>query len=182
MCGLCSPHREFQLTSMQLLIVSRLILAPFWKGVLAVFLLLPNPYHCYLFFLPQYKYKRLYEKQKDKFTSVVDTPEHLRTTKVNKLISDVSAEIWKKWCQVTFFIIVILGEIGNESVVALWLKILKLNGKFKDKSMMGFFLVFGVFWGRYGLHIFKKLGVSWVLGFPSVLFPYFQLHGLRNSD
>uniref|UniRef100_A0A8C6YGE8 Nebulin n=1 Tax=Naja naja TaxID=35670 RepID=A0A8C6YGE8_NAJNA len=37
----------------------------------------------------QYKYKRLYEKQKDKFTSVVDTPEHLRTTKVNKLISDI---------------------------------------------------------------------------------------------
>ncbi|XP_013910168.1 PREDICTED: nebulin [Thamnophis sirtalis] len=37
----------------------------------------------------QYKYKRLYEKQKDKFTSIVDTPEHLRTTKVNKLISDI---------------------------------------------------------------------------------------------
>ncbi|XP_077176167.1 nebulin isoform X9 [Paroedura picta] len=37
----------------------------------------------------QYKYKQLYEKQKDKFTSVVDTPEHLRTTKVNKQISDI---------------------------------------------------------------------------------------------
>ncbi|XP_066477640.1 nebulin [Tiliqua scincoides] len=37
----------------------------------------------------QYKYKRLYEKQKDKFTSIVDTPEHLRTTKVNKQISDI---------------------------------------------------------------------------------------------
>lgn len=55
------------------------------------------PYHSYLFFFQQYKYKRLYEKQKDKFTSVVDTPEHLRTTKVNKLISDVSAETWEKW-------------------------------------------------------------------------------------
>uniref|UniRef100_A0A670IF93 Nebulin n=1 Tax=Podarcis muralis TaxID=64176 RepID=A0A670IF93_PODMU len=37
----------------------------------------------------QYKYKQLYEKQKDKFTSIVDTPEHLRTTKVNKQISDI---------------------------------------------------------------------------------------------
>uniref|UniRef100_A0A2K5LWZ1 Nebulin n=1 Tax=Cercocebus atys TaxID=9531 RepID=A0A2K5LWZ1_CERAT len=30
-----------------------------------------------------------YEKSKDKFTSIVDTPEHLRTTKVNKQISDI---------------------------------------------------------------------------------------------
>ncbi|XP_054827290.1 nebulin isoform X9 [Eublepharis macularius] len=37
----------------------------------------------------QYKYKQLYEKQKDKFTSIVDTPEHLRTAKVNKQISDI---------------------------------------------------------------------------------------------
>ncbi|XP_051842372.1 nebulin isoform X5 [Antechinus flavipes] len=37
----------------------------------------------------QIKYKKNYEKTKDKFTSVVDTPEHLRTTKVNKQISDI---------------------------------------------------------------------------------------------
>ncbi|KAH0502806.1 Nebulin [Microtus ochrogaster] len=37
----------------------------------------------------QINYKRKYEKTKDKFTSVVDTPEHLRTTKVNKQISDI---------------------------------------------------------------------------------------------
>lgn len=38
----------------------------------------------------QIKYRKNYEKSKDKFTSIVDTPEHLRTTKVNKQISDVS--------------------------------------------------------------------------------------------
>uniref|UniRef100_A0A2K6EXB3 Nebulin n=1 Tax=Propithecus coquereli TaxID=379532 RepID=A0A2K6EXB3_PROCO len=37
----------------------------------------------------QIKYRENYEKSKDKFTSVVDTPEHLRTTKVNKQISDI---------------------------------------------------------------------------------------------
>uniref|UniRef100_A0A8D0S0K6 SH3 domain-containing protein n=1 Tax=Sus scrofa TaxID=9823 RepID=A0A8D0S0K6_PIG len=37
----------------------------------------------------QIKYRKNYEKTKDKFTSVVDTPEHLRTTKVNKQISDI---------------------------------------------------------------------------------------------
>nr|XP_006974310.2 nebulin isoform X5 [Peromyscus maniculatus bairdii] len=37
----------------------------------------------------QIKYRKKYEKSKDKFTSVVDTPEHLRTTKVNKQISDI---------------------------------------------------------------------------------------------
>ncbi|XP_066137320.1 nebulin isoform X4 [Saccopteryx bilineata] len=37
----------------------------------------------------QIKYRTNYEKTKDKFTSVVDTPEHLRTTKVNKQISDI---------------------------------------------------------------------------------------------
>ncbi|XP_057611421.1 nebulin isoform X15 [Chionomys nivalis] len=37
----------------------------------------------------QINYRRKYEKTKDKFTSVVDTPEHLRTTKVNKQISDI---------------------------------------------------------------------------------------------
>ncbi|XP_032142301.1 nebulin isoform X50 [Sapajus apella] len=37
----------------------------------------------------QIKYRKNYEKSKDKFTSVVDTPEHLRTTKVNKQISDI---------------------------------------------------------------------------------------------
>uniref|UniRef100_A0A6I8NB76 Nebulin n=1 Tax=Ornithorhynchus anatinus TaxID=9258 RepID=A0A6I8NB76_ORNAN len=37
----------------------------------------------------QIKYRKKYEKSKDKFTSVVDTPEHLRTTKVNKEISDI---------------------------------------------------------------------------------------------
>lgn len=38
----------------------------------------------------QVEYKKDYEKKKDKYTTVVDTPEHLRTTKVNKQISDVS--------------------------------------------------------------------------------------------
>lgn len=38
----------------------------------------------------QVQYKKDYEKKKDKYTTVVDTPEHLRTTKVNKQISDVS--------------------------------------------------------------------------------------------
>ncbi|XP_044791430.1 nebulin isoform X17 [Bubalus bubalis] len=37
----------------------------------------------------QIKYRKNYEKTKDKFTSIVDTPEHLRTTKVNKQISDI---------------------------------------------------------------------------------------------
>ncbi|XP_059560465.1 nebulin isoform X20 [Myotis daubentonii] len=37
----------------------------------------------------QIKYRKKYEKSKDKFTSIVDTPEHLRTTKVNKQISDI---------------------------------------------------------------------------------------------
>ncbi|XP_067405578.1 nebulin isoform X28 [Emydura macquarii macquarii] len=37
----------------------------------------------------QFKYKRQYEMQKDKYTSIVDTPEHLRTAKVNKQISDI---------------------------------------------------------------------------------------------
>ncbi|XP_050825083.1 nebulin isoform X39 [Gopherus flavomarginatus] len=37
----------------------------------------------------QFKYKRQYEMQKDKFTSIVDTPEHLRTAKVNKQISEI---------------------------------------------------------------------------------------------
>uniref|UniRef100_A0A8C8E913 Nebulin n=1 Tax=Otus sunia TaxID=257818 RepID=A0A8C8E913_9STRI len=37
----------------------------------------------------QIEYKKEYEKKKDKFTTVVDTPEHLRTTKVNKQISDI---------------------------------------------------------------------------------------------
>lgn len=38
----------------------------------------------------QVQYKKDYEKKKDKYTMVVDTPELVRTTKVNKLISDVS--------------------------------------------------------------------------------------------
>nr|XP_044624860.1 nebulin isoform X14 [Equus asinus] len=37
----------------------------------------------------QIRYRKNYEKTKDKFTSIVDTPEHLRTTKVNKQISDI---------------------------------------------------------------------------------------------
>nr|XP_019593011.1 PREDICTED: nebulin isoform X26 [Rhinolophus sinicus] len=37
----------------------------------------------------QIQYRKKYEKSKDKFTSIVDTPEHLRTTKVNKQISDI---------------------------------------------------------------------------------------------
>lgn len=38
----------------------------------------------------QFKYRKEYEKLKDKYTTIVDTPEHLRNTKVNKQISDVS--------------------------------------------------------------------------------------------
>ncbi|KAM5327171.1 nebulin isoform 16-T16 [Glossophaga mutica] len=49
--------------------------------------LLTALYNTYLW--SQIKYKEKYEKSKDKFTSVVDTPEHLRTTKVNKQISDI---------------------------------------------------------------------------------------------
>ncbi|XP_041118198.1 nebulin-like isoform X12 [Polyodon spathula] len=37
----------------------------------------------------QWKYRAEYEKEKDKFTSVLDTPEHARTQKVNKQISDI---------------------------------------------------------------------------------------------
>ncbi|GAB0191287.1 nebulin [Grus japonensis] len=44
-------------------------------------------YNTYLW--SQVEYKKDYEKKKDKYTTVVDTPEHLRTTKVNKLISDI---------------------------------------------------------------------------------------------
>ncbi|XP_009317276.1 PREDICTED: nebulin isoform X34 [Pygoscelis adeliae] len=44
-------------------------------------------YNTYLW--SQVQYKKDYEKKKDKYTMVVDTPEHLRTTKVNKQISDI---------------------------------------------------------------------------------------------
>uniref|UniRef100_A0A663EXY1 Nebulin n=1 Tax=Aquila chrysaetos chrysaetos TaxID=223781 RepID=A0A663EXY1_AQUCH len=44
-------------------------------------------YNTYLW--SQVEYKKDYEKKKDKYTMVVDTPEHLRTTKVNKQISDI---------------------------------------------------------------------------------------------
>ncbi|XP_068263702.1 nebulin isoform X2 [Nyctibius grandis] len=44
-------------------------------------------YNTYLW--SQVAYKKDYEKKKDKYTMVVDTPEHLRTTKVNKQISDI---------------------------------------------------------------------------------------------
>ncbi|KAM6307451.1 nebulin [Aegotheles albertisi] len=44
-------------------------------------------YNTYLW--SQVAYKKDYEKKKDKYTTVVDTPEHLRTTKVNKQISDI---------------------------------------------------------------------------------------------
>ncbi|XP_025061002.1 nebulin isoform X9 [Alligator sinensis] len=37
----------------------------------------------------KFKYRREYEKLKDKYTTIVDTPEHLRNTKVNKQISDI---------------------------------------------------------------------------------------------
>ncbi|XP_041119150.1 nebulin-like isoform X30 [Polyodon spathula] len=37
----------------------------------------------------QWKYRAEYEKEKDKYTSVLDTPEHARTQKVNKQISDI---------------------------------------------------------------------------------------------
>ncbi|KYO18010.1 nebulin-related-anchoring protein isoform A [Alligator mississippiensis] len=37
----------------------------------------------------KFKYRKEYEKLKDKYTTIVDTPEHLRNTKVNKQISDI---------------------------------------------------------------------------------------------
>ncbi|MGH0162934.1 UNVERIFIED_CONTAM: hypothetical protein FKN15_044047 [Acipenser sinensis] len=37
----------------------------------------------------QWKYRAEYEKVKDKFTSVLDTPEHARTQKVSKQLSDI---------------------------------------------------------------------------------------------
>lgn len=43
-----------------------------------------------LFANHQVEYKKDYEKKKDKYTTVVDTPENIRTAKVNKQISDVS--------------------------------------------------------------------------------------------
>ncbi|XP_078002293.1 LOW QUALITY PROTEIN: nebulin [Phascolarctos cinereus] len=49
--------------------------------------MLTELYNTYMW--SQIRYKENYEKTKDKFTSVVDTPEHLRTTKVNKQISDI---------------------------------------------------------------------------------------------
>ncbi|XP_074403892.1 nebulin isoform X1 [Zonotrichia albicollis] len=44
-------------------------------------------YNTYLW--SQVQYKKDYEKKKDKYTTVLDTPEYLRTTKVNKQISDI---------------------------------------------------------------------------------------------
>ncbi|XP_042733682.1 nebulin isoform X2 [Lagopus leucura] len=44
-------------------------------------------YNSYLW--SQVEYKKDYEKKKDKYTTVVDTPENLRTAKVNKQISDI---------------------------------------------------------------------------------------------
>ncbi|KAM7049768.1 nebulin [Acridotheres tristis] len=41
------------------------------------------------FLWSQIQYKKDYEKKKDKYTTVLDTPEYLRTTKVNKQISDI---------------------------------------------------------------------------------------------
>eukprot|EP00062_Callorhinchus_milii_P011477 gi/632957504/ref/XP_007894516.1/ PREDICTED: nebulin isoform X29 [Callorhinchus milii] len=38
----------------------------------------------------QWNYKKDYEKKKDKFTSILETPENLRTQKVTKMISDIS--------------------------------------------------------------------------------------------
>uniref|UniRef100_A0A4W3IPR2 Nebulin n=1 Tax=Callorhinchus milii TaxID=7868 RepID=A0A4W3IPR2_CALMI len=37
-----------------------------------------------------WNYKKDYEKKKDKFTSILETPENLRTQKVTKMISDIS--------------------------------------------------------------------------------------------
>ncbi|XP_048164691.1 nebulin isoform X4 [Corvus hawaiiensis] len=44
-------------------------------------------YNTYLW--SQIQYKKDYEKKKDKYTTVLDTPEYLRTSKVNKQISDI---------------------------------------------------------------------------------------------
>ncbi|XP_040533027.1 nebulin isoform X12 [Gallus gallus] len=44
-------------------------------------------YNSYLW--SQVEYKKDYEKKKDKYTTVVDTPENIRTAKVNKQISDI---------------------------------------------------------------------------------------------
>ncbi|XP_058695202.1 nebulin isoform X13 [Poecile atricapillus] len=44
-------------------------------------------YNTYLW--SQIQYKKDYEKKKGKYTTVLDTPEYLRTTKVNKQISDI---------------------------------------------------------------------------------------------
>ncbi|XP_075036963.1 nebulin isoform X6 [Mixophyes fleayi] len=45
----------------------------------------------------QWKYKELYEKGKDKYTSVIDTPEHNRAQKAGKQISDIIYKMnWNK--------------------------------------------------------------------------------------
>ncbi|XP_069838800.1 nebulin isoform X3 [Dendropsophus ebraccatus] len=45
----------------------------------------------------QWKYKELYEKQKDKYTPVIDTPEHNRAQKAGKQISDIIYKMaWNK--------------------------------------------------------------------------------------
>ncbi|CAN2389051.1 Nebulin-like [Pristimantis euphronides] len=45
----------------------------------------------------QWKYKALYEKAKDKYTTVVDTPEHNRAQKAGKQISDIIYKMdWNK--------------------------------------------------------------------------------------
>uniref|UniRef100_A0A8C0GSY1 Nebulin n=1 Tax=Chelonoidis abingdonii TaxID=106734 RepID=A0A8C0GSY1_CHEAB len=66
----------------------------FWKNCFKVwlcddYLLAKGPNSALPYGYEYFRAESGYEMQKDKFTSIVDTPEHLRTAKVNKQISDV---------------------------------------------------------------------------------------------
>uniref|UniRef100_A0A452HSH8 SH3 domain-containing protein n=1 Tax=Gopherus agassizii TaxID=38772 RepID=A0A452HSH8_9SAUR len=66
----------------------------FWKNCFKVwlcddYLLAQGPNSALRYGYEYFRAESDYEMQKDKFTSIVDTPEHLRTAKVNKQISEV---------------------------------------------------------------------------------------------